>query len=890
MRHTAIHALLCSSLLLNTLLIGITLGGGAGAQSNSLWELTTDTDTKKVWEKAVSEPTATSEPAPTATEAPTATPTVEPPGEVEQINAFPLGVFDRANLISEALVDDLQAHELDSYLANHGMTTSAVDALAVTDDEAFSVYWRNTQEGKAWFDLPEGEQTIEKAREIWYPIIDAMNEGTHPSLKGYIVEDEPHKDAASINEVQLAHQAIRERTSLPYFSILIGNRIVDLYDPAVDPILFFDLYGVRSQNEPCEMSIPSGVDIADQLRNMYQIKPDTAPMWVLLQAHNFDAAVDSNDLRQPSAAEIRLQQWLAMSEGATGIFWFKYDSVNGMAGLVDSPEQYAEVADMAARTRTFDDILLGAYKDHDEFTMSGQVEGIEPHASTLRARDGSAEYVVAVNRSCSDQNLSLSTEGRAVGLLDVETGETFAEGGTIFFRAGDGRLLEVVPESGDPTPTPTPTETATATPEATATPTPEPEPTPTATSDPGATSHGVPVVPLDLSLSVDDWWAEHPMNPAAPDGIPIGGIGPPEGADTVTLNPGDSIQATILSAPAAGRVIQLPAGVYVNNIDIVDQDHIHIVGIEPGVVISGGTVTSESANNQSSQISACAEMKDLPSFAQAINAWESNGSNQWARDCYGDPVEDIYFRDLTFDGANSANTLFMMRGVSGLAFDNVTVTNFVNPQIGKLVANLHHNVLAENVWYRGMTFSGEGDHAVNMDGMQGGGVIQSTVTGGYNRIFGVFTNNDFTLDLNDNDTLEDEELRIGRYVVFEDVQIDDGGVWAIHGSGADLLIRRVEATNSYREFILGEARNCSGNLCETNRYEYTGWLVEDNTVNVTNQHAFNLAGPGYDGGFTIRDNSFGSVGGDFIFSEHGLDEPVSQCGNTVGGSPVDGAC
>ena len=130
---------------------------------------------------------------------------------------------------------------------------------------------------------------------------------------------------------------------------------------------------------------------------------------------------------------MRLQNWIALGEGARGIWWFIYSSQQGWVGLRDQPVLYAEVGDLAQRTTALP-------------RLSKQVDQIfagPDYASTMTDSNG-VRYVVAANMSCTAHDVTL-TSALSGRLRDVESGETFAFRDAIPFRGGDGRIFQVVP-------------------------------------------------------------------------------------------------------------------------------------------------------------------------------------------------------------------------------------------------------------------------------------------------------------------------------------------------------------------------------------------------------------------------------------------------------------
>jgi len=141
-----------------------------------------------------------------------------------------------------------------------------------------------------------------------------------------------------------------------------------------------------------------------------------------------------------------------LGEGGTGIFWFIYRWDQGVGtGLVNNPTLYAEVADLARRAAPLKDLLLRSHKIDDRIVIADP--NAKAYASTLASSDGKY-YVIAVNRGCQAQNLALRGYSLTGQLRDLETGQIFDLNSPIGFRAGDGKIFEVInPRAITPIPT-----------------------------------------------------------------------------------------------------------------------------------------------------------------------------------------------------------------------------------------------------------------------------------------------------------------------------------------------------------------------------------------------------------------------------------------------------
>lgn len=392
-------------------------------------------------------PTSTPSPvAPTAVPPTAVPPTAVPPTAVPpggNVN-FPLGVFEDGNFQNSgnfgATIDNLRAHNLDSvYFVN--TWARGGDMLNISDSKGFDVYYNLNEGWDQWFNVSVTEN-IETARSIYYPLVDAVK--NHSSLKGYNVLDEPTNNLQT--KVALAVQAMQERDpDRLVMPTLIGIGRADPICTAAKPdVMMLDVYPFGSKNAACDTTMNGfgypTYDFTDYVRAIVKSKPAGTPLWMILQAHSVGDGSEGWHLRAPTAPEMREQNWLAIGEGATGIFWFIYSSEQGWLGLQDSPTLFNEVSSLAQRVKPLKSLLVTLQKTTDQFTVTGSTG--KAYASTLT--NGSKNYVVAVNKLCADQNLTLAATAGQKQLRDLETGQTYTTGSAIPFRAGDGKIFEVV--------------------------------------------------------------------------------------------------------------------------------------------------------------------------------------------------------------------------------------------------------------------------------------------------------------------------------------------------------------------------------------------------------------------------------------------------------------
>lgn len=361
---------------------------------------------------------------------------------------FPLGIFEDAGMIGgnaelfRALINDVQARGFDSLMFANNRVSRDTAMLAVSDELGLQVFMMPAWDfDRTWWP-PEVPETIEAARLAAAPVVAAW--GPHPSLKGYIVKDEPERYATT--KVALMTQALRELDpARPATPILIGtNRVGPIFSAAQPEVMLIDVYPAGKNNPIGDFTLTGfgyhDLDFVEYIRLVGQDRPANKPLWIILQTHSFES--ERFALREPVPAEVRAQNWLAIGEGATGIFWFIYGTQQSWRGLADNPPLYQEVTDLARRVGPLREILLSVRKVEDMFHVSGNHQ---PYVSTLS--NSEKLYAVVVNRDCEQpQAISVHSQMFSGRLRDVETGQIYDLGAPVLFEPGDGKLFELVTE------------------------------------------------------------------------------------------------------------------------------------------------------------------------------------------------------------------------------------------------------------------------------------------------------------------------------------------------------------------------------------------------------------------------------------------------------------
>ncbi len=419
-------------------------------------------------------PTATVTPTETATLTETPTPTLSATAAPMFGGTFPIGAFDDANVVGDASsfqneVNDLKAHHLDSLMLTNGSAYRDGGILGVADQAGLNVYWGPAAElnSQWWPTTVPADATT--AANVIRPLVTAV--AGHSSLKGTYLVDEPGLNLAT--KVALGAQAFRQLDpGRPLFPVLIGVNVVGpLFQASNADAMVIDVYPFGSTNAIGDFTMTgfgySNLDMVQYIRTVTSTRPATKPLWIILQTHSFGTPGQPYTLRTPTPSEVRAEHWLALGEGAHGIFWFIYSSEQGWTGLKDNPTLFNVVSSLAQRVSPLRPALASTYKTADGFTATyAPSPGVPtpsatPYASTLT--DGTNTYVVVVNMDCvNGQNLSISST-LSGSLQSLESGQVYALNTPIYFQPGDGTIFKLISGSsnGGPgvSPTPSPTNT-----------------------------------------------------------------------------------------------------------------------------------------------------------------------------------------------------------------------------------------------------------------------------------------------------------------------------------------------------------------------------------------------------------------------------------------------
>jgi hypothetical protein len=755
-------------------------------------------------------------------------------------SSFPLGVFEDATLHSgragrfDAMLEDLQARGLDSVLLTNSYASRDANLLDVSDRRGMNVFFALADLHQPWWasDTPADR---DRAEALVRPALERL--AGHPSLKGYSIADEPPLDLQEKLTVltDVFHTLDPERPAMP---ILIGlDRVQPLFQAAKPRVLLIDVYPFGFKNPVGDLSMTGYgywfMDFISYVRTVSQNRTPGTPLWMILQTHSF-----KEELRQPIPAEVRLQSWLAVGEGATGLFWFIYSSQQGWTGLQDAPGLMQEVSTFSKQIGPVRASLVRSVKAPDGFEVRGDGS---PYVSTLR-RGNSRMLAVVANRDVLRGHELRVTFPEAAGTLRNLTDgcRTYDLGQPIPFEPGAGAILELVPVG----------EVAAKT-----------------------YGGGVPPYPVDYTTDVSTWWAGHPLNTESLCHVAQGEIVSPPNVVNVAQQFGGNIQAAIDALPGNGGTLYFDPGMYNAAFQLVGKSNVHFVS-DGGAVFRGGP----------SRISGCRVGLEYGPFNLAY-ARRDPAALACATT---DRIQNVYFKNIIYDGGNSAIQAISLSAARDVLFDGVTFRNYVDPKE-------HHRglisatAMLDNIWVRGSHFVGNERYALYFDGAQGSGVIGSTIEPNFGSGGLLFlTNDDFSMDLNRNDVWDAGEMRHSNYVVVANntFSADSNGrsLYAIVSyTGANALISGNRVEGDVQMFV-DFANRCSQRWANL-PYEHTGSRVIGNRIRSARQlvnvsgRTLNCAGlDGTIGRYEVREN--------VIDVSTGLEGLVQERGQVVGPNVV----
>ena len=298
-----------------------------------------------------------------------------------------------------------------------------------------------------------------------------------PNVVGYYVGDEP----ALTRQPQTFHQYGLIKASDPSgFNLAVLNHPLDLpaWKDTVD-ILGVDAYPLAA------LTGNDLAEVADRTRAAYQASHGSRPVWTVIQFFQLDL-----ESAWPTEQELHDMSWMAIVEGATGLFYWEY-GIRGLASIKDPVEHaalYQKLIDVTTEIKSLEPVLLSP--DAPVITANSQAGTV--FTKTKIGADGS-RYLFAYNYTASPVTAEFTLAQPAGSIVDYDTGASSApDTSTSFsstFQPYQAHVYLISNSVPVPTPVPsaTPSAAATATPSGTPTSMRTPSATVTATIDPTPT-------------------------------------------------------------------------------------------------------------------------------------------------------------------------------------------------------------------------------------------------------------------------------------------------------------------------------------------------------------------------------------------------------------------
>jgi hypothetical protein len=295
-------------------------------------------------------------------------------------------------------------------------------------------------------------------------------------ILGYYIYDEPLPGWIDFDLLKRAKNILKDMTvdvQLPILSTWNSEQHMKYIDSFLDlDILMMDSY-------PFEDGDAIG-DISDYMPSYFTSMPDPPsysdyinsvrknhceekkrPLWVVLQAFgDLEEPENGGYWRQVYPKEIRLEVYLALMQGAKGIWYFLYESefpyLLGMLDVSGQPTQrLIEVIKINKEIEALSTTLLNLEVATDQSGVSIDSGEVKLHYDTTSTNRN--QYIICVNTNIfSKSHPTITIDHTAVdvnkltSIIDVLTDENIPfsiTDGNLFFsptiEAGNGRLLKI---------------------------------------------------------------------------------------------------------------------------------------------------------------------------------------------------------------------------------------------------------------------------------------------------------------------------------------------------------------------------------------------------------------------------------------------------------------
>ena len=303
---------------------------------------------------------------------------------------FPLGVWsikgkksnrEKAKLIAEAGFNTARATDdkIDDF-AEYGMMVllSVPEKLPVFKDAAQFARWDR------------------KLRRTM-----AKNQ-SHPSLIGYFNSDEPAWRGVAGGTLLEAYEYIRKID--PYRPVMLNEaprgNIPDLrpYAAAGD-VYGVDIYPVPEPNAHSGLADKNMTSVGKYVDVCRQVVYDRKPIWMTLQAFPW-GALTKKPLVYPTAHQSRFMAYNAVAHGATGLFWWGFNT-----GNCENWEFVRELGKTVRELRKMSAVFVA------ETVQPAILKSSAPEVRILHKRLNGIDWYMAVNESKKELAVSFSHAG-----------------------------------------------------------------------------------------------------------------------------------------------------------------------------------------------------------------------------------------------------------------------------------------------------------------------------------------------------------------------------------------------------------------------------------------------------------------------------------------------
>lgn len=327
-----------------------------------------------------------------------------------------------------------------------------------------------------WYARSAGTQTDADADAIAGPIVANLQD--HPSILYYLLGDDiavgvTHGGQEFVTIARAFQRA--DPYGRPAFGVVVDPDVYDLWtDPAEHLLTVFyrypcgkddsnvilpegDFHRGTFENEP---GMANKADWVDVIRRRTSRLPAHTRFHMILQTHQ----TGDGGLRHPTARELRKQFWIAVGEGATGLWWFLgdgYDDAdaasNNNEGLlhIDQLPLLQVAAELSNRlTPAIRARLLDCKRVTDKFAASGggstgySTNYANAYVSTLQDQNTGTSYCVVCNHGTSAASVTISSATLTGKLVNLETGVATYLPATVSLPALDGTIFRHDPLYG----------------------------------------------------------------------------------------------------------------------------------------------------------------------------------------------------------------------------------------------------------------------------------------------------------------------------------------------------------------------------------------------------------------------------------------------------------